>query len=550
MAIETILTERMIALYTQAGLWKNKLWTDYIHENAERLPSREAIVDRSNRITFKQWKDNLDQMAVNLLRLGIKTGDRVGLQLPNWWEFICLRFALHRIGAVCIPLPPDWRQREIGYILRETAAKAYFIPQRFRNFDYTEMADILWKELPQLKYVIVVDGKLSKKFSKRMESFESLLSTVSEGEKERLDKISTDPNEVDIIASSSGSTAFPKLVVRTPNQVGCMLETIAERHALTPEDTVFAMAPITRGVGYLAVGTALVSGAKLILLERFSPKDALKWISQERVTVALAVPTEIIKILSCPDISKYDFESLRCFTNGGAPLPPSAAEALSKKLNCKVLSGYGAVEGGVPTWTSLSDPAEKAYNTVGRPLPGMEIAVFDEAGRSLPPGETGEVVYRGANCSLGFYRNTEDYLRLFDPQGWFFSGDLGQIDRDGYLKIVGRKKEIIIRGGANISPQEVEEMLQAHPKIEQVAVVKMPDKIMGEKACAYVVPKEGQIIDFDEMIFFLKEKNLATYKLPERLEVVKALPMTASEKVLKKELEKDIALKLEREGMV
>jgi non-ribosomal peptide synthetase component E (peptide arylation enzyme) len=214
------------------------------------------------------------------------------------------------------------------------------------------------------------------------------------------------------------------------------------------------------------------------------------------------------------------------------------------------MSGYGAVEGGLPTWTSLDDPPVKAYTTVGRTLPGMEMAVFDEAGNPVPPGETGEVVYRGANCSLGFYKNIEDYRKLYDSQGWFFSGDLGQIDKDGYLKIVGRKKEIIIRGGANISPQEVEEILQTHPKIEQVAVVKMPDKVMGEKACAYIIVKHNQTITFQEIISFLKERNLATYKLPERLEVLKAFPMTASEKVLKKELEKDIALKLANEGVI
>lgn len=272
--------------------------------------------------------------------------------------------------------------------------------------------------------------------------------------------------------------------------------------------------------------------------------------AQEEVTVVLGVPTEIIKILACPDIPKYDFRSLRCFTNGGAALPPAVAEELALKLKCKVMSGYGAVEGGLPTWTSLDDPPEKAYTTVGRTLPGMEMAIFDETGKQVPPGEIGEVVYRGANCSLGFYKNIEDYRKLYDPQGWFFSGDLGQIGKDGYLKIVGRKKEIIIRGGANISPKEIEEILQTHPKIEQVVVVKMPDKVMGEKACAYVIAKANQTINFEEMISFLREKDLATYKFPERLEVVKAFPMTASEKVLKKELEKDIAIKLEKEGTI
>jgi non-ribosomal peptide synthetase component E (peptide arylation enzyme) len=455
-------------------------------------------------------------MAVHLLRLGIEKEDRVGLQLPNWWSSSAS--VSHSIElALSVSSPPDWRQREIGYILMETEAKAYFIPDTFRNFDYIEMAENLWKELPKLKEVVVVGGNLSKT-SQRMVPFDSLLSSVSNRELEKLNSIQMSPNEVDIIPSSSGSTAFPKVVLRTPNQVEAMVVPIAERHALTAEDAVLGMAPITRGVGYLAVATALVSGAKLILQERFLPEDTLKLIRDERVTVALGVPTEIIKLLAFPDLQKYDFRSLRCFTNGGAPLPPAVAEELASKLNCKVMSGYGAVEGGLPTWTSLDDPPVKAYTTVGRTLPGMEMAVFDEAGNPVPPD-----------------RN---------------QGDLGQIDKDGYLKIVGRKKEIIIRGGANISPQEVEEILQTHPKIEQVAVVKMPDKVMGEKACAYIIVKYNQTITFQEITSFLKERNLATYKLPERLEVVKAFPMTASEKVLKKELEKDIALKLTNEGVI
>ncbi len=266
--------------------------------------------------------------------------------------------------------------------------------------------------------------------------------------------------------------------------------------------------------------------------------------------MAWGVPTDMIKILTSPDLAKYDLRSLRCFTNGGAPLPAPVAEELAVKLRCKIMSGYGAVDGGLPTWTSLDDPPEKAYFTVGRPLRGMEVAIFDEAGKPVPPGVTGEVVYRGANVSMGFYKNVEDFRKLFDPQGWYFSGDLGQIDQEGYLKILGRKKEIIIRGGANISPAEIEEILQTHPKIADVAVVEMPDTVMGEKACAYIVPKAGQTIQFEEMISYLKEKNLSTYKLPERLEVVKAFPMTASEKVMKKELEQDIARKLAAEGVL
>lgn len=546
--IETVLTNDKINRFTEMGFWRNKLWTDFIKENADKWPDQEAIVDRKHRITYQQYKAIVDNIAANLTNLGIKKYDRVGLQLPNWWEFVCTRFALHRIGAITLPLYPNMRHREIEYILNKTEAKAYVVPHIFRNFNYVQMADDVKSNLNKLEKLIVINGQ-SNHSPSWIVNFDSLLEDASNKDLEQLDSIKINPNDVDYIATTSGTTSMPKLVLRSPNQMQGMVFPIAKRWKLKTEDKILGMAPITFGVGYHAVSTSLISGATAVLLEWPIMEEALELIDNEEISVVLGVPTLFIKLEGSQDLIKCKGKHLRCFTSGGAKLPASVAEGLAKHFNCKVICGYGAVDGGIPTWGGPNDPDEKLFTTVGKTLEGMELSVIDDNGNHLPEGESGEIVYRGANCSLGYYNDNETYQKSFNSDGWFYSGDLGTIDQEGYLQIIGRSKEIIIRGGLNISPIEIEELLQTCPKIKQIAVVKMPDKIMGEKACAYVILKEKETFSLDEMNNFLLEKQVPKYKLPERLEIVDNFPTTGSEKISKKDLEKDIINKLKNEGI-
>ncbi|OGK91170.1 MAG: hypothetical protein A2W08_03185 [Candidatus Rokubacteria bacterium RBG_16_73_20] len=550
MPIETIVTPDVITRYTQAGFWGSRIWTDYIDETARQAPERIAIMDSAGSLTYAEFRRAIDHLALQLVELGIKKEERFGIQLPNWREFVIIRFALAKIGAVSVPLPADWRRKEVEYVLGTSEAVGLVVPLQFRGRDYvSEYAD-LGASVPAIRTRLVARAD-----AEPVPGWRSLGSLL-DGSREPagaggLASLRPGANEVDLIVTTSGSTAAPKMVVRTPN---CFLTTTRQfveyRGLLVGSDVVAGLAPIARGVGYwIGVAAPVVAGCTMALLDRFTPEAAVQWIARTRATVAIAVPTQIVKMLDVPDLDRHDLRGFRLFVNGGAAIAPSAAEEAERRFGCVIMSAYGAVEGGIPTCTAVDDPPEKRFRTVGRALPGMEMRIVDDDGRPLRPGSPGEIVYRGPNVSVGFWRNAEGYRQLFDDAGWFRSGDLGVIDEQGYLTIVGRKKEIIIRGGINISPTEVEGLLQDHPALRQVAIVKMPDPVLGERCCAYVVPAPGASVTVESLAEFLAARDVAKYKFPERVELCGDLPTTGEGgKVLRRALEDDIRTKLEREG--
>ncbi len=553
MPIETIVTSGLVERYTRAGFWGSRIWPDYIDATAERAPDRSAVIDAAGRMTYGELKRAIDRLALRLVDLGVKKEDRFGIQLPNWREFVILRFALAKIGAVAVPMPADWRRKEVEYVLGAVGATAFTVPGRFRGRDCAADYDGLAAALPSLRVRLITrpEGAPPPGWS----SFPDL-GAASIGPRPTTDvfaKLRPGANDVDLLVTTSGSTAAPKLVVRTPN---CFLTTthqwVEHRGEMTERDIVAGLAPIARGVGYwIGVAVPVVAGCTMALLDHFTPEAALAWIARTRATVAIAVPAQIVKMLQVPDLERYDLRSLRLLVNGGAAIPPGAAAEVERRLGCTTMSAYGAVEGGIPTCTSIDDPTEKRFRTVGRLLPGMELRIADDDGRPQPPGVPGEILYRGPNLSVGFWRDPDGYRRLFDEDGWFRSGDLGVVDDGGYLTIVGRKKEIIIRGGINISPSEVEGLLQDHPDVGQVCIVKMPDPVLGERCCAYIVPASATTVTVESLAAFLATRGVAKYKFPERVELMPELPTTGEGgKVLRRALEDDIRTKLEREGTV
>lgn len=553
MPIETIVTPDAIARYTAAGFWGSRIWTDDIDETAEAAGDRIALIDSIGALTYRELRLGIDRLALHLLDLGVRKEERFGIQLPNWRDFVFMRFALAKIGAVAVPLPTDYRRKEVDYVLGTTEASGVLIPERYRGRQYVEEYQELLPSLPAVRNVLV--ARSGGALPSGWRSLREMLDTPSESGRfaDVLRAVRPGANEVDLVVTTSGSTAAPKLVVRTPN---CFLTTtrqwVEHRGLLAPGDVVAGLAPIARGVGYwIGVAAPVVGRCTMALLEQFTPDGALRWIAETRATVAIAVPAQIVKMLQVPDLETYDLSSLRLFVNGGAAIPPSAAEELERRFGCVTMSAYGAVEGGIPTSTKIDDPPDKRFRTVGQLLPGMEMRIVDDDGRALPIGSPGELVYRGPNLSVGFWRDIPAYRRLFDGDGWFKSGDLGVIDGEGYLTIVGRKKEIVIRGGINISPTEVEGLLQEHPAIRQIAIVKMPDPVFGERCCAYIVPAPGATVTVESLAVFLEAREVAKYKFPERVELLDELPTTGEGgKVLRRALEDDIRTKLEREGKV
>lgn len=548
--IETILTPEYIERYTRSGDWGQRIWPDFIAQTARAAPDRPAIVDSAGTITYREFDDMLDRLALGLLRFGIAKEDSVGLQMPNWREFLLLRFALAKIGAIAVPLPIDWRQKEVRDVLAATEAVAVLVPLTHHHRNYVAEMRELQIACPHIRTIIV--ARSGDALPAGCTHFERLLSAgeVSHG-RDELARMRPGANEVDLVVTTSGSTAAPKMIVRTPN---CFIATARQfadhRGRFGGDDVVAAIAPIARGMGYyIGVAAAILRGSTMALLERFSPEAALAWLERTRASVAVAVPTQLVKMLEVPDLARYDLGRLRILVNGGAPIAPAIAEAVERKLGCVLLTAYGSVEGATPTATAPEDPPQKRYRTVGRVMPGMELRVVGEDGRDLPAGSAGEVVYRGPGLSLGFWRNASGYRRQLGAEGWFPSGDLGVLDDEGYLSIVGRIKEIIIRGGINISPSEVEGLLQEHADVAAVCVVKMPDPVLGERCCAFVVPANGKQVTVEELARFLAGRGVAKYKFPERVELRSALPLTPDGgKVMRKALEDEIAAIVAREA--
>lgn len=541
--IETILTPEMIDRYTRTGHWGTRIWPDFIDETAQSAPDRVAIVDSAGRLSYAEFGRLIDRLALRLLDLGVAREERFGVQLPNWREFLLMRFALAKIGAVCVPLPLDWREKEVAQILSATEACGILLTDDYRGRGYLREILAAKPQLGHLRLVLAArpTGELP---AGCLHLDELLRDPVERSGGARLAAARPDANDVDLVATTSGSTAVPKMVVRTPNCFIATARQFAEhRGMLEGSDTVAGLAPITRGMGYyVGVAAPILRGCTMALLERFSAEDALAWLEKTAATVAVAVPTQIVKMLQVPHLDRYDLSALRILVNGGAAISPGIAEEAERRFGCAVLSAYGSVEGATPACTAADDPPEKRHRTVGRVMPGMELRIVDDAGRPLPAGCPGEVFYRGPGLTLGFWRDAAGYRALLDADGWFPSGDLGVLDDDGYLTIVGRKKEIIIRGGINISPSEVEGLLQEHPGVRVVAVVKMPDPVMGERCCAFVVPAPGAEVSVHSLAAFLERRGVAKYKFPERVELREELPLTPDGgKIMRRALEDEIA---------
>lgn len=542
-------TNEMIEQYVKAGYWTKELTVDFWDRNALLYPDKEAIVDSQNRLTWSQAKKQIDLLALNLLALGFRKDEILLLQLYNSVDLSLIRLACEKAGILLAVIPYTFRPVEIESVLKQVQAKGVIIPYEFRGLNYFEMYKEIKLRVRGLDYIFIVGDKIPKGTISIREMMKSEPKTSFD--LSFLDKCKFGPFEFQEIMTTSGTTGVPKCVEWT----GCARLYQARHYIkklnLTQSDVVAAFAPSTGGATECLVYRAAPQvAAKTVMLERFTPEGACEMIEKEKITVAGIVPTMLVRLLQYPKLKEHDLSSLRVLVSSTAPLSPHLAKDAEEKLGCIISQGYGSIDSGAVTMTGIDDPPEARWSTVGKPFPGVEVKLIDEEGREVSENEVGIVTVAGPTCVGGYYNDPEGTKQAW-VGGKFKMGDLGVFDFEGRLKLVGRHRDIIIRGGQNIYPKEIEDMLIQHEKIVDVAVVRMPDPEMGEKACAFVVLKPGETFTFDEMVFFLKEKRIAPFKIPERLEIMESLPLSPGEnKVNKRILEEIIAEKLKNEGLI
>lgn len=545
--------EEVIQRYESQGFWEGKVFFDYLENNLKKFPEKEGWVDSKKRVTFSDLDCIVNNLASNLLEMGIQKHDVIGVQVPNWVEYFFMRYALSKIGAVILGIGIGMRKHEVRHLLGITNAKGIAAPVVFHGFDFGEMIRDLHQDLPALQYVFLIDGQ-GKQWPSGFYAFEELTKDriIHEDLKGRnYRKLLKGPKEIDMLNLTSGTTGMPKICQCISNARMCFGRQIAERCGITSEDIMLVVCPITGGLGNSCSSLAGgIAGCKVVLLERFDEEEVLRLIEKEQVTVFVGVPTQHIKMLSAPGFDKYRFDSLRIVISAGSYLPYETGKEIIRRMNVKLIPIFGSHDGGTLTIGTPDLDEETVCRTVCRPLPDAELILVDPKGREVPPGEIGEIVYRSANACAGYFGDFEGTTAVFDPNGYFHSGDLGHLTKEGFLEIKGRSKEIIIRGGQNINPSEIEDILIKHPDIENVAIVGMPDPVLGEKSCAFVVTKKGRALTFNDMVSFLKERGVATFKLPERLELIDEIPVSEGRKPAKNILKKEIENKLIREGMI
>lgn len=524
----TYVSEQCAWRYRSAGWWEGRTLLEDFDVAVARRPSATAVVGPDGRrMSFAELDEESRRVAASFMAMGLEQGDVVSVQLPNWIEFVTVHLAATRLGAVTAPLLTSYREHELSYILQVSRTSIAVIPGHYRDFDFPAMYAGLWQQLPELKQVVVVSGEALPSMRTYAESRASPAAA--------LPACAVHGDAVAALIFTSGTEARPKAVIHSHDTMMYGTRTMPKLLGLTHEDVVWAPTPLGHATGFLwGMRLALTLGCKLVLQDAWDAEDALRLIEAERCTFTLAATPFVKMLLDSPFAGQCDTSSLRIFGCAGAPIPRSLGLEVEEKLGCRLIRMWGMSECFVGSASLATDPEEKHWGTDGRAMPGSELAIFDETRtRMLPPGEIGELATRGPHVALGYFDDPQRTAQAFSPEGWLFTGDLATLDAEGYMRIVGRKKDIINRGGLKISAREVEDFLLQHPLVKEAVVVAVPDARLGEKSCACIVPDGPREPTLAELVQFLEARGIARYKLPESLAVLALLPMTPSGKIQK-----------------
>ena len=539
MKVTLTFNEQRRAAYRQQGLWGDASLADYWQQTARAMPDKIAVVDNHGASYTYSALDHAASCLANwMLAKGIESGDRIAFQLPGWCEFTVIYLACLKIGAVSVPLLPSWREAELVWVLNKCQAKMFFAPTLFKQTRPVDLILPLQNQLPQLQQIVGVD-KLAPATSSLS------LSQIIADNTPLTTAITTHGDELAAVLFTSGTEGLPKGVMLTHNNILASERAYCARLNLTWQDVFMMPAPLGHATGFLHGVTApFLIGARSVLLDIFTPDACLALLEQQRCTCMLGATPFVYDLLNVLEKQPADLSALRFFLCGGTTIPKKVARECQQR-GIQLLSVYGSTESSPHAVVNLDDPLSRFMHTDGYAAAGVEIKVVDDARKTLPPGCEGEEASRGPNVFMGYFDEPELTARALDEEGWYYSGDLCRMDEAGYIKITGRKKDIIVRGGENISSREVEDILLQHPKIHDACVVAMSDERLGERSCAYVVLKAPHhSLSLEEVVAFFSRKRVAKYKYPEHIVVIEKLPRTASGKIQKFLLRKDIMRRL------
>ncbi len=535
-----------IEYFYETGQWGEETLFDLLEAQVAKRGGKVFLTDNVMSLTFAELRDSALRLAIGLMRQGIRTGDRVSVQIPNWAEFGVVSVALSRLGAVMVPIMTIYRRDEVGYILKNAGVRLAITCDSFKSFSYREMYQTLLAELPDLQRLVVVRS-VEPRDEPQISSYESLLPAGDIADVELELGEGAGPDDPFVIVYSSGTTSRPKGCLHTVNTMACAARLLSQGLAYSTDDIQFGPSPVTHTTGLVtSIFLPLINGASTHLMESWEPREGLAQIAKFKCSVTVTAATFLHMLLGVFDPAVHDASSLRLWVAAGSPIPAALLERSAALLpGLRVLSLYGRTENLVTTMCTVADDPKRSLSSDGSELRLQSVRIVDDAGDEVPRGEEGDVAYRGAMHMLEYINNAEETSALFTSDGYSRSGDLGTMDEDGFIRVTGRLKDIVIRGGLNVSVRQVEDLLTAHPAVNSVAVVGMPDARLGERICCYLVPNPGyEGVTLDDLTSYLLQQGLAIQKMPERLEIVDQMPMTATGKIQKHFLRADIAAKI------
>ena len=496
-------------------------------------PDTEAIYDGVRRLSFRDLAEEVNELATGLNQIGVGPGDRVAVCLPTWYEFITIVYAVAKIGAVVVPYNTRYRENEAEYIIRDSEAKVVFFTEVADHIDHLSQLRAIQERNPTVEHLIAVRFE-----HEDLIDYNGLLKM---GKSKSVPEVVINVQEdLFAIVYTSGTTGFPKGVMITHYNMVSVGINSYEVNGFKQGDVILHCAPYFHVMGLGAIVRFVLYEVKAVILASFNAKRVLQLIEQEKITIHVGVPAMYILELNDPSFHEYDLSSLRKAFIAGAPCPVEIIKRVKKEMNCVVQNSYGMTETSLGlTYTDFQDDDSIHAETVGKAIRGVQLKVVDDNRIELPVGEVGELACKTPGLMKGYYKLPDKTREVIDENGWFYTGDLVTIDHKGYVRIVGRKKDMIIRGGYNIYPSEIEELFYTHPAVLEVAVVGLPDSVLGEVSCAALVLKENAIESLEDFGRFIGDK-VADYKRPDHITIMDSLPKTASGKVQKHLLREQI----------